>query len=311
MTGKENNPILYINTFLLLASLFFIVPKNVGAQELNKVNYPDGTVVDSDLDGLTDEGEKQIYHTDPLNPDTDGDGYLDGAEVIGGSNPLDPSSPGKLQTITNTISFVESETPWAWYTTRVSGLVGFFLLFASIFLGVAIRLPFLQKIIKPSYSYSTHCWISLQAVIFAFIHGASLLFDKYLGFNVADIFVPLALKSDIVNPIFLALGIIGFYLMIVLVVTSYLRKYIGQKIWRLVHFLNIILYIFVIVHAYFLGTDMKNPVTRDIFLALNGILILLFILNIIYRLRTWSRKKIEENYENNSASYSPGSEEQN
>jgi DMSO/TMAO reductase YedYZ heme-binding membrane subunit len=311
MSGKENSPILYINLFFLFASLFFIVPKNVGAQESNGVNYPNGTVIDNDLDGLTDEGEKQIYHTDPLVADTDGDGYLDGAEAVGGSNPLDPASPGKLQTITNTISLVESETPWVWYTTRVSGLVGFLLLITSIFLGISIRLPFLQKIIKPAYSYNIHSWISLQAVIFAFIHGISLLFDKYLQLNIADVFIPLALTSDTINPKLVAFGIIGFYLMVALVVTSYLKKYIGQKIWRMVHFLNIILYFFVIVHAYYLGTDMKNPVIRDVFIFLNGVLISLFIFNIFYRLRLWSRKKIEKKYENIDPGHSSGIEEQN
>jgi hypothetical protein len=50
--------------------------------------------LDSDNDGLTDYQEINIYHTNPHNPDTDGDGYLDGAEVKAGYNPL---GPGKLQ----------------------------------------------------------------------------------------------------------------------------------------------------------------------------------------------------------------------
>ncbi len=49
--------------------------------------------MDSDLDGLTDWQEIHIYHTDPYNPDTDGDGYQDGAEVKAGYN---PNGPGKL-----------------------------------------------------------------------------------------------------------------------------------------------------------------------------------------------------------------------
>lgn len=49
-------------------------------------------VVDSDADGLTDWAEIKIYKTDPLNPDTDGDGYKDGQEVINGYDPLKPGS---------------------------------------------------------------------------------------------------------------------------------------------------------------------------------------------------------------------------
>lgn len=42
---------------------------------------------DTDGDGLFDYEEVNIYNTDPLNPDTDGDGYSDGEEVENGFNP--------------------------------------------------------------------------------------------------------------------------------------------------------------------------------------------------------------------------------
>jgi phosphoglycerol transferase MdoB-like AlkP superfamily enzyme len=42
---------------------------------------------DSDKDGLSDLRERAIG-TDKLNPDTDGDGYLDGVEVVNGYSPL-------------------------------------------------------------------------------------------------------------------------------------------------------------------------------------------------------------------------------
>ena len=46
---------------------------------------------DSDQDGLTDVME-DFYKTDKNNPDTDGDGYLDGDEVDNGYDPLAPGS---------------------------------------------------------------------------------------------------------------------------------------------------------------------------------------------------------------------------
>jgi len=49
--------------------------------------------LDSDKDGLTDVDELNKYKTNPKNPDTDGDGYSDGAEVKGGYN---PNGAGKL-----------------------------------------------------------------------------------------------------------------------------------------------------------------------------------------------------------------------
>ena len=43
---------------------------------------------DPDHDGLSSWDEIHIYHTDPRNPDTDGDGFPDGVEVKSGHNPL-------------------------------------------------------------------------------------------------------------------------------------------------------------------------------------------------------------------------------
>lgn len=44
---------------------------------------------DPDHDGLTNR-EESYWNTDPFNPDTDGDGFLDGEEVASGHDPLIP-----------------------------------------------------------------------------------------------------------------------------------------------------------------------------------------------------------------------------
>lgn len=45
-------------------------------------------VADWDYDGLSNERERGTYHTDPENPDTDGDGLYDGEEATLHTNPL-------------------------------------------------------------------------------------------------------------------------------------------------------------------------------------------------------------------------------
>lgn len=47
--------------------------------------------IDSDKDGLSDYDEIYIYKTSAYLPDTDSDGYLDGAELESGNDPLCPS----------------------------------------------------------------------------------------------------------------------------------------------------------------------------------------------------------------------------
>jgi len=47
---------------------------------------------DSDMDGISDYDEINIYGTDPNSMDSDNDGYFDGVEIITGFNPVDGSN---------------------------------------------------------------------------------------------------------------------------------------------------------------------------------------------------------------------------
>lgn len=58
--------------------------------QTNKLNKPLSQKSDIDKDGLFDD-EEPIYRSDPLNPDTDGDGFLDGEEVATGCSPISKS----------------------------------------------------------------------------------------------------------------------------------------------------------------------------------------------------------------------------
>ncbi|MCU0680079.1 MAG: L,D-transpeptidase [Planctomycetes bacterium] len=64
--------------FTVIILFFLVIPTSYGA--LN----------DNDNDGLIDEEEINIYHTDPNNPDTDSDTYNDGSEIKNGFSPLNP-----------------------------------------------------------------------------------------------------------------------------------------------------------------------------------------------------------------------------
>jgi methionine sulfoxide reductase heme-binding subunit len=274
------------NLILLFAIFFatFFSWKYVSAQENLKVDYAGQVAVDSDLDGLTDQGEIQVFRTDPSKTDTDGDSYGDGVEVLAGTDPLNeklypgsrPEAPVAEQTLAKVV-----EIPVPWYISRASGLVAFLLLYLSIFLGLTLRIPLLRKIFLPIYSMKIHCWLSLQALFFAFVHAIALIFDKWLGFKLVDLFVPFASQYQ---PSLTTLGVLGFYLMAVMIATSYGKKFISYKIWRFVHFTNLVLYGVVFVHALYLGTDLKVELFRNIFILANAFLVFLMLFNLELRI---------------------------
>lgn len=52
---------------------------------------------DTDNDGIADYDEINIYTTNPAVADTDGDGFIDGAEILGGFNPVDASQEAAIR----------------------------------------------------------------------------------------------------------------------------------------------------------------------------------------------------------------------
>lgn len=64
-------------------------PDGDGLTNIQESNLGTNMIMkDTDHDSLTDYEEAMIYHTNPLNPDTDGDGVKDGTEIAIGSDPL-------------------------------------------------------------------------------------------------------------------------------------------------------------------------------------------------------------------------------
>ena len=66
-----------------------------GSSQEADEDQPDSSNKDSDFDRLSDDDENLVYQTDPLNPDTDGDGVDDYLEIVLGLDPLKSKSDGK------------------------------------------------------------------------------------------------------------------------------------------------------------------------------------------------------------------------
>lgn len=277
---------------LLSIVLFAIIAfssASVFAANEGMVDYGDKVIIDSDLDGLTDEGEVQIYGSDPQNKDSDNNGLFDGAEIMG-----EVAAQEAAVEVGNKPVLQSEETPWAWYVSRMSALVGFAFLYVSMVMGLAIRIPSLRTFFGAKDTFSVHCWISLQATLLAFIHGGALIFDKFINFSLKDVFIPFA---SAYRPHMVALGVIAFYLMLILVITSYLKTKMPHKLWRSVHFFNIILYVFSVVHAWQLGTDLSSNFARAIFFSFNSLLAMLVVWHLIERIKCRRKAVTDPNCE--------------
>ncbi len=149
-----------------------------------------------------------------------------------------------------------------WYITRAAGLTGYFLLWLSMVWGMAISSRIFHPTVDGSWSYDFHEYLSLLGLGFVLLHVIVLLLDQFLPFTVWQILVPFV---DTYRPLWVGLGIIGFYIFLVVTVTFYARASIGNKAFRTIHYLSLAGYLGATLHGFFAGTDSALPITKVLY----------------------------------------------
>lgn len=170
------------------------------------------------------------------------------------------------QVLSSTFSwlFATNSTHTTWYITRAAGWVAYFLLWFSMVWGLAIPTKFFERFISPTFAVDFHEYLSLLSIGFVILHVSVLMIDQYLPFTLAQILIPFVSPY---RPLWVGLGVIGAYLGLLVTVTFYLRKRIGQKKFKAIHTLSMAGYLGVILHAFFSGSDSSLLLAQLIYLG--------------------------------------------
>src|SRR4030042_4077798 len=160
--------------------------------------------------------------------------------------------------------FATNSTHTTWYITRAAGWVAYFLLWFSMVWGLAIPTKFFERLISPTFAVDFHEYISLLSIGFVILHVSVLMADQYLPFSLAQILIPFISPF---RPVWVGLGVLGFYLTLLVTLTFYLRKKIGQKKFKAIHTLSLVGYLGVVLHAFFSGSDSSLPAVQLIYIS--------------------------------------------
>ena len=168
---------------------------------------------------------------------------------------------------------MDSVQSW-WYVTRAAGLTSYFLLWLSMVWGMGVSTKIFQPAVDGIYSYDFHEFLSLLGLGFVVLHVVVLMLDKYLPFSLLQVLIPF---TDTYRPLWTGLGIIGFYIFLLVTVTFYLRSRIGTQAFRSIHVLSLAGYLGVTLHGLFAGTDSALPVTRLLYIGTALVVIFLTV----------------------------------
>jgi predicted ferric reductase len=159
-----------------------------------------------------------------------------------------------------------------WEVARAAGLVAWGLATASVVWGLALSTKLAKHRPWPAWLLDLHRFLGALAVVFTVVHVGAVLLDSYTHFSIAAVLVPFVATW---HPVGVAWGIVAFYVLLAVEVTSLLKPRIGRTWWRRTHYLSFALFAFSTVHAVMAGTDTRSAL---VLIALAGVSIPLFAL---------------------------------
>jgi predicted ferric reductase len=147
-----------------------------------------------------------------------------------------------------------AHAPVAWYVARAAGLVAFGLLTLSVWLGLAMSTRLLGNT-KQKMLFGWHQTLAWTGLSMLALHAGALLFDPTLHFGLPSVLVPFASTW---KPTAVAAGVVAGWLTLMLAASFRMRKRIGQKGWRRLHYASFAAFFLALGHALASGTDLKG-----------------------------------------------------
>lgn len=137
-----------------------------------------------------------------------------------------------------------------WITSRAAGTAA--LLVSSVSVGVGLMMGGRLLKGRSVELRITHEALSLATLVALLVHAVSLLGDHYLSPSLADITIPFA--SSYKQP-WMAIGIVGGWLLAILGLSYYARARIGVARWRRLHRFTALAWLMGVAHSLGQGTD--------------------------------------------------------
>jgi methionine sulfoxide reductase heme-binding subunit len=143
-----------------------------------------------------------------------------------------------------------------WFIARITGLTAFAVLSLSVLSGEALRtsvLDFLAKnrALRKLHDFTTPLWIPL-----AVAHVIALLLDQTARIRPIDVFVPFLTDY---GQLPIGLGTISLDIVLIVVLTSWLRSHMNNTLWTWIHRTAYIGFVTLFFHAALSGTDFDAP----------------------------------------------------
>lgn len=157
-----------------------------------------------------------------------------------------------------------ADVPFWWLMSRVTGIVGYLLIVASMVSGVVLHTRLVQRLASPVARMEWHRILALLGLALVALHGVALVMDNYVTITWLDLVVPGGTEY---RPLWVSVGVLSMWLMVFVTVTATWRKHMGPRFWKAVHLASYGVFITATAHGLMAGTDSGKPWMLGIYIV--------------------------------------------
>lgn len=163
---------------------------------------------------------------------------------------LGTTAPKAIGALSITWEANRSILPWVF--ERLFAFLAYGAVTGSVVYGLLLSTKILDVIAHRPITFALHQDLASAGLGLAAVHGMLLGLDKTVPFTLAQIAVPGMAPHA---PAWVAVGQVAFYLMAIVIGSFYLRRRIGQRSWRTLHYVTFLAFLGATVHGVMAGTD--------------------------------------------------------
>lgn len=145
--------------------------------------------------------------------------------------------------------------PTFWILARASGLTAYALLTLSVLAGLVVKSKPFGPAVKQAAATDLHRFLALLGLGAIALHGTALVLDSTVKISPAALVVP---GLSPYRPLWTALGVLAAELMVLVYLSFALRRRIGGRNWRRLHWATYAIFALATAHGLLSGTDSRQ-----------------------------------------------------
>jgi predicted ferric reductase len=151
-----------------------------------------------------------------------------------------------------------------WYLSRATGFVAYLLLWGSVTWGLLLSTGTGRAWMRPPQLLDAHQFLSAAGAGFACFHSLVLMGDRYVSFPLRALILPFGGSYE---PLLVALGQIASWLSLLLIASFHVRRHIGGRMWRRLHYAAFVAFWLAVAHGLLLGTERMTVWANVVYLT--------------------------------------------